>query len=328
MAFYIDTDVAPGGTGTSGDPYSALQEFDDNEAGDLTALGEVMVYHVGATADAGGVFSTNWTNASATDFLHIQGNNQSLKRDQTKSWVSFDPDSQTYGVSCYVGYTVWEGIQFAMAANNTPVSNPICLYLVTNDNQVILNCMAYGNDTTNRIASASTGFYTTGGANGDYLINCTATRFVTAFEIKGTATGDHPAYNCLAYDCDEGFDGNFGKELLKNCIAQSCTDGYKNCTNTSNDTNNTSDIASDAPGTNSEQVTLTFVNAGWTNGDDYHLTAGDVASLGAGTDLSADAAYPFSTDGEGDARTTWYRGPDEYAFGNQLLIAQNNTGGF
>ena len=52
-----------------------------------------------------------------------------------------------------------------------------------------------------------------------------------------------------------------------------------------------------------------FVDA--PNGD-YHLGDGDTAARDAGTDLSADAAYPFDTDIDGDARTgTWDIGADE-----------------
>ena len=54
--------------------------------------------------------------------------------------------------------------------------------------------------------------------------------------------------------------------------------------------------------------TLSFVDAAnW----DYHLASGDTDAIGAGTDLSADSYWPFSTDGDGDARSSWDVGADE-----------------
>jgi len=313
---YIDTDVSPGGAGTSGDPYSSLSEWDGADAGDLTGLGEAYVYWVGATADAGHTLSTDWTNESTSDFIHLKGNNTSLKRDQTKAWISVDPDTASYGLRCDNAYFVLEGFQVAVGDTTTGTMDVIW----TNaDAQVVLNVMLYANVST-RISTSGTvyGFSATYKTN-TYYVNCTAVRMPTGFWANAVSSGGNIHYNCLAYDCDYGFDGNTGKELMKNCIAQACTDGFLTCSN-SNDTNNTSDIASDAPTTNGEQVSLTFSGAGYSNGDDYHLTAADATALGAGADLSADAAYAFAVDGESGSRSTWYRGPDEFVGGSSYSI--------
>lgn len=45
--------------------------------------------------------------------------------------------------------------------------------------------------------------------------------------------------------------------------------------------------------------------------DDYHLASGDDGDY-EGTDLSADGQYAFSTDMEGDTRSDWDAGADEY----------------
>lgn len=64
-----------------------------------------------------------------------------------------------------------------------------------------------------------------------------------------------------------------------------------------------------APGANSVlSTTLTFQNSG---SQDYHLTSAD-ATTAIGTDLSGDANLPFSTDIDGNTRTTWNMGADEF----------------
>ncbi|MBU1557849.1 hypothetical protein KKC45_02710, partial [Patescibacteria group bacterium] len=46
--------------------------------------------------------------------------------------------------------------------------------------------------------------------------------------------------------------------------------------------------------------------------EDYHISSSDISALDAGTDLSADANLAFATDIDGDTRSTWDIGADEY----------------
>lgn len=58
-----------------------------------------------------------------------------------------------------------------------------------------------------------------------------------------------------------------------------------------------------------QSKTIGFVDASnW----DYHLDVTDTDAIGAGTDLSGDTYYPFSTDGDGQTRSSWDVGADEY----------------
>lgn len=97
-----------------------------------------------------------------------------------------------------------------------------------------------------------------------------------------------------------------------NNIVQAGNDGFSG-TFTSSDYN-ISNLSSDAPGANSlNSTSLTFVNSA---GNDYHLTAAD-AAVAIGTDLSGHANLPFSTDIDGDTRTTWNMGADEFQGSSQ-----------
>lgn len=81
-----------------------------------------------------------------------------------------------------------------------------------------------------------------------------------------------------------------------------------------------------APGTALDNKTVSFVDS--TNWD-YHLASGDTSAKDAGTDLSADSAWAFSTDGDGATRSgSWDIGADEVAGGgggatNNYYYARN-----
>ena len=74
-----------------------------------------------------------------------------------------------------------------------------------------------------------------------------------------------------------------------------------------------------APGTHARrQQTFSFVDAANKN---YHLTSSDVGAKGAGINLSADAAWPFTTDIDGQLRPSsgaWDIGADAYTGGQPI----------
>ena len=129
-------------------------------------------------------------------------------------------------------------------------------------------------------------------------------------KFQGT-TGSVRLYNCAAHGCAVGFSGGFsgGSGMVaKNCGAASCADGFSGAFDAGS-TNNASNVPSDSPGTNPQNgVMPSFVSAT----ADLHLASGDTAWTDRGVNLSADALFPFSTDGDGATRTgTWNIGADE-----------------
>jgi hypothetical protein len=108
-------------------------------------------------------------------------------------------------------------------------------------------------------------------------------------------------FHNVFFNCDTGlYDAGGTVEAINN-IAKGCTDGFLGTFDGDTDYN-ISDIASDAPGANSFQGSVTFVSEVT---PDFHLDAGDTVAVGAGIDVSADPNYPISEDIDGLAYASW-----------------------
>lgn len=112
--------------------------------------------------------------------------------------------------------------------------------------------------------------------------------------------------NLTIVNCGTGIHaGQDYRPKVFNTIVQNCANGFGGSLFNAASSNNVSDIAADAPGTNSFQATVAFVDP--TVGD-FHLSPTDSIVMGAGVDLSAE----FTTDIDGETRTAWDIGADEY----------------
>lgn len=139
------------------------------------------------------------------------------------------------------------------------------------------------------------GFAATGGTHIGFLLD--------------QSLGDVVAYNCASVDNASGFTGA-ASVVVKNCGASGAVTPFVNTFGAAS-TNNAGNTATTPPGSNPRaSVSPTFVDAA---GGDYHLASTDTAWRDQGADLSADARYPFATDGDGETRSgTWDIGADEY----------------
>jgi len=132
--------------------------------------------------------------------------------------------------------------------------------------------------------------------------------------------------NCLAYNCDMGFNCG-GSGVATNCIAvnssviisgtmagfyYATTGQVNNCV--SSDTTATS---FGGAGNKANQVPI-FVNVA---GLDFHLSPSDTVAQGAGTNLSA---Y-FTTDMDGDTITSWSMGADAQVGGGTTYADGHGT---
>jgi hypothetical protein len=117
-------------------------------------------------------------------------------------------------------------------------------------------------------------------------------------------------YNCTVHNCAVGYYGIDNATIFKNCLAQNCSNGFESDGGLGTGSDyNCSDIASDAPGSNSQTGNVVFVDE---DGDDFHLNSSDTVAKDKGTDLSGDSYLPFSDDIDGQTRSgTWDIGADE-----------------
>ncbi len=123
--------------------------------------------------------------------------------------------------------------------------------------------------------------------------------------IEAAAAANAAAYNNTVVRGAIGFNNAM---LLKNNLAQLCTDGYSIGFNAAS-TNNGSDIALDAPALNRVTGSVSFVDAA---GNDFHLAPTDTVARRAGIGLSLDATIPFSIDVDGQLRQgAWDIGADQ-----------------
>jgi len=122
-------------------------------------------------------------------------------------------------------------------------------------------------------------------------------------------------YNNTVYNCGVGLYRHSGTFVAKNNISYNNTDNYYGTFDASSTNNLSGPTQTDAPGLNSRNgVTVTFVNPTGSP-PDFHLASSDAGARNYGTDLSADANLPFSTDIDGQTRpgeNVWDIGADEY----------------
>lgn len=137
------------------------------------------------------------------------------------------------------------------------------------------------------------------------------TAFVSSF---GPSAPNDAIYNCTAVAATNGITSSGGTCLVKNCYV-SAASGTE--FSSSGQTRTTCAHASSASWSNStasiayDTTNFTNVTAG---SEDLHLVSGASATLKTGgTDLSADATFPFSDDIDGDTRSDWGIGADERA---------------
>ncbi|MCU7934131.1 MAG: hypothetical protein KZQ99_04530 [Candidatus Thiodiazotropha sp. (ex Dulcina madagascariensis)] len=120
-----------------------------------------------------------------------------------------------------------------------------------------------------------------------------------------------------------GGSGNIALNLINNISNNNGSSDYNLSTFTTfNHAANISDDTS-SPDASFRNILLTFADA--QNGD-YSLDATDTAAIDAGTDLSSDGVYPFSTDSVGVARpqgSAWDIGAYEYSSGGTTPVSND-----
>ena len=344
---YVNTGSTAGGDGTTNNTigstraFASLSEWDTAMAargkGIVAADETHIVDCCGATADSAGVTVSGWT-TNATHRVLIQGN-------------------ASHANGRHAG--VWSTSKYRLSVVGTDTTP--CLYVNDDDIDVLgiqLNPLGNGNyanmgfNTGTGVTSANTGKWkelviknsaslsaTSGNPTGAVLKSNSSVPMYFANSIiydfkrnDGSGRGiDHNypdvyLYNVTVQNCAIGVNGENSYIRAKNVIAQDCTNGFNGSFHAVSNYN-ISDIAADAPGANSKQATVSFLDKA---NDNFHLADGDTAAKGWGLNLTADANFPFTDDIDGETRPAsglWCAGADEnFAGGTNQPMALRNSG--
>jgi hypothetical protein len=330
---YVITDNTAGGNGTTdatsgaNRAFASLAEWEAATQQNLrdVAMSTATVLCSGVAADTAACSLIGWVTGSTT-YITIKGNPNKVDGRHQGRWstshyrmeVNFPAGGALGAINHDFLHVRLEGFQIKIGGSS--VTDVACFWvnpqgrLNRSDDMICRQDPgASGIGNFHGIANPTSAVNLRGHNSVFYgFRNGTGARAV--FNIDVASTGF--LYNFGAYDCDIGFDEGLGSFTHKNCWTQLCTDGFDLTGINVSDDYNISDIAADAPGTNSKQATIGFINAA---AGDFHLVPGDPEAFDFGLNLSADASDPFSDDIDGETRTFWSNGPDD---GTEARLAQ------
>lgn len=315
--FYVDTASTAGGDGTTAATAGAHRAF-ASFAEALDAQPGTLIlpttFYMAASTGVGDTATTtqaHWDfNTDAVNYLRIVGNNSTGKWNTNAYWMNISNSAAIYNNNA--SHVRIENFQIQITTSTSIGNNYNCFRLTTANNATanidhrFINCIAKGIV----VGGATDGVF--GYINSDPV----------------TFTGTTKMANCIAYNCNRGFNTDataysISSIFFYNCTSVSNTFGFEDCSNTKNclafgiadgqawigtkggGENNVSSESS-APGVNARiNQTITFVG-----GEDFHLSASDAGARNFGkTDPSGGF---YLTDIDGTTRTgAWDVGADQ-----------------
>jgi hypothetical protein len=305
----------------SGGDYSSLAAWEAGEQADLVSLDETRIADCSSLADTSAVSVTGWT-TDATRRIVIRaasGERHGGKWNTSAYRLSVDNNN---AVALTEEFVDIQGIQAEVSESGATQRACFVLTSGLNLSDIRLEkCIA-----RQKPGSAGSGnligFQNEDSSTVWRLSNCLAYDFRQGSGVGFNTVVNAETYHyfCGAHNCDTGFQNATGADtmLVKTSWAQDCTDGFAGTWDTGSDYN-ISDVASDAPGANSQNSTsITFVDEA---NDDFHMDPGS-AGVGDGIDLSTDSAYPVGEDIDYLAFASWDGvnvGPDQFAVSGGAL---------
>ncbi|RLG26206.1 hypothetical protein DRN85_03710 [Methanosarcinales archaeon] len=308
------------GTGTD---YTSLAAWEAGEEKDLQQADEIAVAKcrcTGGSADTDAVVIDGSWNTDETRYIKIwtdpsENYRHNGKWNESKYRLVSDPNI----IDILEGEVYIEGIQVGITGSNwghaIRVDNTISGAVYISQN-VIKSLSTSASDWRSGITVGAT---TKIWNNVVYDINQYSSDRGIGILASG-CTGY--IYNNTVCNCSYGYHRANGVAVVKNSIAQDCTDGFYGSFDGASDYN-ISDISGDAPGANSKTCNVSFVDEA---NDDFHLSSTDTCAKDSGVDLSSDPNLAFSDDIDGETRSgTWDIGADEYVAAGGLIKIMDET---
>ena len=317
-----------------GGDYTSLNTAEATEAGDITAAtgtDEYVEFHcTGSAADTAAVDLDTWTTATA-NYIEVVNDDAHGGKYNTGAYrieLTNSPADQIIDIN--EDFVRLTGLQLKYTRTTaTSGKRGVRFFSLGSGAIYVRRCIVAGS--LGGVATTVAGLKIADSDPTYYFANNLVYDFDTTGSEGISSTGASSAtvydYNNTVVNCLVGFaTGGTGHKVV-NCgyVSQglSSADGFSGTFHTNSDYN-ASDIASDAPGTHAQnEVSPTFVDEG---NDDFHLASGDTAWRGNGLDLSGDANFAFTIDIDGDTRSAWDIGADEFVSGGGTAKTASDTG--
>lgn len=304
-------------------------DFSGCDAGDLTCVNKVAVAKIDgpwSDADTTAFIIDDWV-TDATRYIKIYTTasaRHSGKWDNTKYRMEVGDDNGN-AIDIWEDYVRIDGLQIKKSYTLSGTSRPILSrYSADTSAEVyISNNILVGNfsagSTCAGISSEKSGI--TRIWNNIIYNFVNGTNSCWGIIVDG---GTQYVYNNTIQNSYTGIWRWSGTPIVKNNLISSCTTATQSLTGSANVDYNATDLSSLGYTAQAhDRTSQTFKFADEAN-DDFHLGASDPGARNYGTDLSADAVIPFSTDiDRQDRKGTWDIGADE-AKGTVIGASQAN----
>jgi len=299
---FVNTASTSGGDGTTNNTtgatraYASLNEAETAEATDLVSAGDSIEFVcTGTAADTSTtLFSTGWV-TSSTSTVTVRPNATDLN-------TTGIYDTSKYRIETSAGYVI--NIRMISPCSHAEIKNiqskvggsqAICISVKGGSGSyLVYGCFVFDG------AGASTRGIEFGAVGTDFVIVNNVAYDFPSRGISNTTysgSGSRAIYNNTVDGCGVGLrwqSGSATPRAFNNLLTNNTTD-YASIGGVTTDNNVTSDGT--GPDAGHINKTITYVNAA---GKDFQTSDADI--VGLGTDLSADATFPFSTDILGVAR--------------------------
>ncbi len=328
---YINTASTPGGDGTTNAitganrAYASASEWETAEQKDLVAAGNNHVVNAtGISADNTALIISGWT-TSATNNIVFNGESNGIWDTSKYRITSTDWDAT---VQILTGFVEFNNVSVDNTGTGGGSYAGVYIGLtsgdVTVDSCCIRKSVANAATTTQGITVVSSA---TGAVS---LLNNIIYDYHRGISASTGTNSEFNIYNNTIFvsgDVGIGLSLWGATDTLSciNNIIQNATATDFSIVSTATTQNIDYNLSQDATATGTNSVVNTLLTFSDKAGKDFHLAGSDTAAINAGSDLSSDTYFAFNYDIDGDIRSTWDIGADEYTVAGASITASDAT---